>query len=341
MTVGYGGDAVIVVGHDATLAATVMDSAAVGYAGPHPETTGATIGDITRANVAFAVYQSATCGSGSPVTTLLAAVSDGAPTGDGIGRASTTWTGAPVGSFCVIASVVGATAGAANDFYVATPAPAASLVVRSGDESQLTSLGDGHLWVGLRNSDDQGTQFDVRVELLRNGVPVAAGRTRCVTGLTRNAALAKAITVAWDRFDPITVEPNDAFAIAVSTRIGTNPNGTKCPGPGGSHNNAVGLRFYYDAGNRASNLASSSGWPVTDSFHSDGGLCDRPTATNDSQGVTRRFLDGIAPTATAPRCKDSGPLDFNRGNAFVRVGVWTLPPPVSGDSIADRRLQPA
>ena len=48
----------------------------------------------------------------------------------------------------------------------------------------LTALSSAHGWIGLKSSDDQGTPFDLRVELLKNGVPVANGLTRCITGVT-------------------------------------------------------------------------------------------------------------------------------------------------------------
>jgi hypothetical protein len=34
--------------------------------------------------------------------------------------------------------------------------------------SGLTAVRDAQLWLGLKNSDDQGTQFDVKVELQKN-----------------------------------------------------------------------------------------------------------------------------------------------------------------------------
>ncbi len=113
---------------------------------------------------------------------------------------------------------------------------------------QLTTLSDVHAFVGLRNSDDQGTLFDLQVELLQNGNPVASGLTRCVPGVTRNPSLAKQVVVPWYPLTaPLAVGTNDALALRISARIGTNPNGTKCTVAGGSHNSATGLRVYYDA----------------------------------------------------------------------------------------------
>jgi len=118
----------------------------------------------------------------------------------------------------------------------------------------LQDLGDLHVWLGLKNSDDQGTQFDLRAEIWKNGTElVAAGQTLCITAVTRNPANAKEVTVMFDPFAPVQFNNvTDELSLKVLTRIGTNPNGTKCPGPGGSHNNAVGLRVYFDATSRAS-----------------------------------------------------------------------------------------
>ena len=65
-----------------------------------------------------------------------------------------------------------------------TPTPSAG--------ATLTDLSPAKLWVGLKNSDDQGTQFDIKVEVLKNGTPVASGLQRCMTGVTRNPSLGEA-----------------------------------------------------------------------------------------------------------------------------------------------------
>jgi hypothetical protein len=112
----------------------------------------------------------------------------------------------------------------------------------------VTALSDLHVWLGLKNSDDQGTRFDLRAEIYRNEELVAAGLTRCIQGITRNANQAKEVAVALELpastdFD----ETEDELKLTVLTRIGTNPDDTKCSG----HNNAVGLRLYFDAITRA------------------------------------------------------------------------------------------
>ena len=44
------------------------------------------------------------------------------------------------------------------------------------------------VWLGLLNSDDQGTKFDLKVEMFKNDVdmPIAEGMLRCIAGLTRD-----------------------------------------------------------------------------------------------------------------------------------------------------------
>lgn len=112
----------------------------------------------------------------------------------------------------------------------------------------LTSLGTARVWLGLKNSDDIGTNFDVRLEVQKNGTLIAAGETRCVQGIPRNPASAKDVAVA---FGPVTATAfngtTDVLSLKVLTRIGTTSTGATC----GGHSNAVGLRVYFDAVSRA------------------------------------------------------------------------------------------
>ena len=123
------------------------------------------------------------------------------------------------------------------------------------------------LWVGLKNSDDQGTQFDLRAQLYVNNALVSDGVTRCLTGVTRNPSNAKEVAVPFGAISGGGLESGDIASLKILTRIGTNPNDTKCPG----HNNAVGLRLYYDAVSRPSRFgAEITPDPLTELFlHSD------------------------------------------------------------------------
>jgi hypothetical protein len=114
----------------------------------------------------------------------------------------------------------------------------------------LAGLGDVRVWLGLKNSDDQGTRFDLRVEVLKNGSqPVAAGQLTCITGVTRNPASAKEVAVTLDPFSPVSFGTGDVLSLRVLARIGS---GAGC----GGHSNATGLRLYFDAVSRSSRIES-------------------------------------------------------------------------------------
>ena len=123
----------------------------------------------------------------------------------------------------------------------------------------LSGLSDLHAFLGLKNSDDQGTQFDLRAEVFRNGVFVGSSTTQCITGVTRNPNLAKEVTAAFGPFATVPVAAGDVLSLKLSTRIGTNPNGSRCSGPGGSHSSALGLRVYFDAVSRSARFRATFG----------------------------------------------------------------------------------
>jgi hypothetical protein len=110
------------------------------------------------------------------------------------------------------------------------------------------------------------------------------------------------------------------LSLRVSTRVGTNPDDTKCAG----HNNATGLRLYYDATTRASRFDMTITPDSSKDFylHSDGNPC----ANAESTGVTTRYLNSTAPSAANAKCKDSGGVNFAGGNSFSLIGTWSLAP---------------
>ena len=113
-------------------------------------------------------------------------------------------------------------------------------------------------YVGLRNTDDNLTAFDVRAELYKNGSLVGSGQTSCITGVTRNPDQAKNIVVSVALFLPTIFGAADVLSVMVSTRIGTTGTGAMCVG---GHANATGLRLYFDGVTRPSQLA----WPTSQS----------------------------------------------------------------------------
>jgi hypothetical protein len=166
------------------------------------------------------------------------------------------------------------------------------------------------VWVGLKNSDDQGTQFDVRAELYRQDVLIAVGETLCVTEVTNNPTKAKEVVIPFGALSNATFDRVGPLSLRVLTRVGTTEDGKKCSGPGGSHSSAVGLKLYYDAVTRAEKFgAEITPAPLKDYF----------AHTNSSD-----FLDAIAPTSSVAKQKASGGVNFNAGNPWQEIGRWSM-----------------
>lgn len=109
---------------------------------------------------------------------------------------------------------------------------------------------DVRAWIGLKNGDDTGTRFDLRAEVYKNGSLLASGETLCISGVSRNPATAKEVTIALDAYPPASFGESDTLSLKVLTRIGTNPDGSRCPG----HTGAAGVRLYFDSTSRPSTL---------------------------------------------------------------------------------------
>ena len=121
--------------------------------------------------------------------------------------------------------------------------------------SAIASLSDFHAWLGLKNSDDQGTYFDLRVEAYKNNTLLTSGESLCIAGVTRNAANAKEVVVEFAAFSATTFNgTSDELKVKLLTRVGTDGNGGSC----GGHNSAVGLRVYFDAVSRKSRFSAST-----------------------------------------------------------------------------------
>jgi hypothetical protein len=209
--------------------------------------------------------------------------------------------------------------------YVVPLGPGQAIADVNFGNAGLSALRDTKLWLGLKSSDDQGTLVDVKVELLKNGGAVASGLQRCVTGLTGNPASAKGVRVEWEGFNPGSFAPTDAVALKVSTRIGTNPDGSKCvPASGSIHGRSRGVRLYYDAASQPSNVRATFGAGLNQRLYLDSDGLDCQAGGSESAYVTDRTLTDAAPSAVAAKCKDSSDIKFGGGNPFKEVGTWTV-----------------
>jgi hypothetical protein len=169
----------------------------------------------------------------------------------------------------------------------------------------LEATGPARLRVGLKSGDDEGTRFDVRVVLRANGAVLAEGLTRCVTGLARNPSRAVEVAVPFGPVAPNVLGSGDVLSFEVLTRIGTNPDDSRC----GGHKNATGLRLYYDVLSHPSQFgAEITPGPLTTYYlHASG---------------TSFFFNPTPPLAGAPKQQDSGPVAFVGGNPWRSVGTW-------------------
>ena len=180
-------------------------------------------------------------------------------------------------------------------------------------------LGPAHLFLGLRNSDDVGTPFDVKVEFQKDDVTFAEGSLRCIKGLARNPSAAMEIVIPFGTFPDTFFQVGDVPSLKVSARIGTNPDGSKCSGPGASHSNATGIRLYYGSVSQPSQLnVTLPPFPSATLFlGSDGNPCNNAPST----GVTIRVLETMPPPPTArSKCVDSPPLNYSLGNEYKLLG---------------------
>jgi hypothetical protein len=183
---------------------------------------------------------------------------------------------------------------------------------------QLNSLTSLVTWIGLKNSDDQGTFFDLRAELRKNGGVIASGETKNIQGVTRNPNLAKEVAVAFGAISDPQFNSGDVFSIRILTKVADS----------GGHNNAVGLRLYYDAVSRPSRFGAT--------FTSGGGVLVRITSPAPDTLVERPAIY-VFGEASAPAGIQS--ITVNGIAAQANDGLFvTLIPLASGGNLITATL---
>jgi hypothetical protein len=193
----------------------------------------------------------------------------------------------------------------------------------------VPELGDAHLWVGLTSGFDRNTRFDIQVELLQDGTPVATGLTRCVDDLSAGRRHATEVVVPWDDHTPPTLGVGDVLSLRVSARMGTNEDGTRCGAGRGRHNaprSSFGLRVYSGTAAHPSGFAATiTPDPSVDLYLASGrtGCHVWPGWGRDGDDLS---LSEEAPTGRRTTCRDSGWLSAWGGNDWSEAGTWKLPP---------------
>lgn len=161
----------------------------------------------------------------SPVTVTLAATDNAG--GSGVKEVHYSLAGATSGSQVVTgdsATVTISAEGTTTLTYFAVDnagnqEPSQTLTVRINRTPQLTALSPVQAWVGLRNSDDVGTKFDLRAEVYKGPTVIGSGQLNGVAGGSSGFNNARLSSIPLSLPVPVDVEPGATLRIKVSARI--------------------------------------------------------------------------------------------------------------------------
>jgi hypothetical protein len=124
--------------------------------------------------------------------------------------------------------------------------------------TEVVGVSPLRVWVGLKNSDDVGTRFDLRAILrfAANGESrEVVGIARCIRGVPRDPAAAGEVFIEFPEFAELYLAgPSSVLQIVqlrISARIGTTEAGAFC----GGHASAQGLRLYFGSPSRPAGFA--------------------------------------------------------------------------------------
>ncbi len=84
---------------------------------------------------------------------------------------------------------------------------------------QLTALSPAKVWVGLKNSDDVGTNFDLMAQVYKGATPVGSGQLNGAAGGSSGFNNAKLDSIPLTLPAPVDASPGSTFSITVSARI--------------------------------------------------------------------------------------------------------------------------
>jgi hypothetical protein len=184
------------------------------------------------------------------------------------------------------------------------PQPAANIVTRYAG---LSALGSNHFWFGPANAASVGFPFDVRVEVLKNGVAIASGDipnvsatgTAFANAVDKAASLALAGALDFFSGDQLSVRLSARVAEGVTLPLGKN-SGT--------------LRLWFDDAAAATGFSATvSGAAQTYYLHS---------------GSSLSGAAGAGPVATADVLAKATVNVLTRkvtgGNPYQALGTWNL-----------------
>jgi hypothetical protein len=163
----------------------------------------------------------------------------------------------------------------------------------------LTSLSPANIWVGLKNSDDVGTKFDLLAEVLKNGEVVGSGQLNSVNGGSSGFNNASLRTIALALSGTPTMSSGDKLSIRLSVRIATLVSG---------HRSGT-ARLWFNDSQANSNFDATIGGVSQDYFLRDGfALATSPApVTKTSKKTIDVFVDKLV-----------------GGNPFKTFGTWNI-----------------
>jgi hypothetical protein len=155
-------------------------------------------------------------------------------------------------------------------------------------------VGPADVWIGLKNSDDIGTSFDLRAEVFQDGVLVASGQLDGVSpgGSGFNKAKLRKIAVT----PGATMSLGSTLSVRLSVRISTT-----C----GGHRSGTARLWFNDAGANTRLEATNSGSP------SDYYLLDGFALAKAAGSGPKKTIDVLVDRA-------------RNGNAFKPFGTWSV-----------------
>jgi hypothetical protein len=143
-----------------------------------------------------------------------------------------------------------------HSFIATATDKAGNIAIQNGGYTvvpALTTLGPARVWIGLKNSDDVGTKFDLLAEILQNGTLVGSGQLNSVPGGSSGFNNANLFSIPLNLFSPVEWPQNSLLSVRLSVR-------NTCYGH--THNSGTARLWYNDtAANSSFNTTiAGSNW---------------------------------------------------------------------------------
>ena len=166
---------------------------------------------------------------------------------------------------------------------------------------QLSALSPAKVWIGLKNSDDVGTNFDLLAEVLKNGSVVGTGQLPNVPGGGSGFNNAVLRTIGLALPSPVLIAPGDTVSFRLSvkiTAVGGHRSGTARLWYDGKFIDTGATR---DAGSRfgATIAATPANYFLRSGF-----------VLQTTPGASKQFIDVFVDRAVG-------------GNPYKPFGTWT------------------